>query len=304
MKIIVTGGAGFIGSHLVDALAEQGHEILVIDNLSTGNLRNLAKSKGKYELERFDISSEEQFIVGKYDVMFHLAALPRVQLSLDQPIETNAANVTGTLRMLVLAKKLGVKKFIYASSSSVYGDQEFLPIFENAMANPKNPYALQKFMGELYAKMFSEISGINIFAMRFFNVYGSRMATEGAYKLVFSNWIESIRKGEPMKIFGDGKQTRDFTHVSDVVRALIMAMGYEFPKNKTYYVPLNIGSGEETSVHKLSELFGYPSMHVEAREWEEKRKLANVEAARDMLGWIPQIKIKEGVKLIKEEYDI
>lgn len=300
MKVIVTGGAGFIGSHLVEKLVNDGHQVLVLDNLSTGKKKNLESVEGKYEFMNCTVGVDN-FMSSEADVIFHLAALPRVMLSVEKPYETHTANVIGTLGALELAKKLKVKKFIYASSSSVYGDQEKLPLVESMKANPKNPYALHKYMGELYCRLYQEMYGISTWSMRFFNVYGSRMALKGEYKLVFGNWIESIRKKEKIKIFGDGNQSRDFTHVSDVVEALVFSM---YQENVRLPVVLNVGSGKETTVNRLAELFGFPIEHIEERKFEEKRKVAGIKMIDLSLGWRPKIMIEEGVELLKKEYGL
>lgn len=303
MKIVVTGGAGFIGSHLVESLVNYGHDVHVLDNLSTGTKANLKNIKGQYKFNLIDVSSPDSFqgVTEKVDIVFHLSALPRVQLSIDKPRATHDANVNGTFNMLEFAREKKVKKFIYACSSSVYGDQEQLPLNEDMRPNPLNPYALQKYIGELYCQMYSKIYGLPTMSMRFFNVYGSRMATEGAYKLVFSNWIESIRKGETMKIFGNGHQSRDFTHIQDVVQALVLAMNTELPE-KSYV--FNVGTGVETTINQLSEMFGFNHEHIEARPFEEKRKRADLYWIEKILGYQALISIKSGVERLKQEYEL
>lgn len=312
MKIIVTGGGGFIGSNLVESLLSKGNEVYVIDNFSTGSMNNLyeANRMDGFHLINCDINDLNHWVVTQFkgrlkecDAIVHLAALPRVQLSIDDPVRTHEANVTGTLSVLEFARKLGIKKVIYASSSSVYGDQEQLPLEESMPTNPLNPYAMQKYLGELYCRMYTKVYGLNTCALRFFNVYGKNMALNGAYKLVFMNWIESIKKGEKMKIYGDGNQTRDFTHVSDVVSAIEAALGLEVFE-KPYHIVVNVGAGKETSVLELAKMFGYPYEHVEARAHEEQRKVADFSRTFSLLGWKPQVAVEEGVKQLKKEYGI
>lgn len=303
MKIVVTGGCGFIGSHLVESLVAGGHKVVIIDNLSTGSRKNIEHIEKKYELQVLDLAVPDRIYgtTGKVDCIVHLSALPRVQFSIDSPRSTHDANVNATFNILEFARAKKVKKFIYASSSSVYGDQKELPLREHMRPNPLNPYALQKFIGEAYCRMWSKIYGMHTVSLRFFNVYGSRMATEGAYKLVFANWIESIRKGETMKIFGDGKQTRDFTHVRDVVQAIISAIYLDIPILDPVF---NVGSGVETSILELAKLFGHPYEHVEARSFEEQRKVADLTETQKYLAYVPFISIKTGVEMLKKEYAI
>lgn len=309
MKIIITGGGGFIGSNLVELLLNRGDEVYVVDNFSTGSEKNLFDfmNNQKFHLIKTSILDLNHWVVTqlknqlkKCDAVIHLAALPRVQLSIDDPERTHEANVSGTLSVLEFARKLGIKKVIYASSSSVYGDQQVLPLHEFLKPNPLNPYAYQKHMGEQLCKMYSSVYGLTTFSMRFFNVYGKNMAMNGAYKLVFMNWIESIKKGESMKIYGDGNQTRDFTHVSDVCEALYLATR---SSAKGCHI-LNVGGGTETSILQLAQLFGYPYEFIEARPFEEQRKIADLEHIKFILNWQPKIGINEGVEQLKKEYDI
>lgn len=310
MRYIVTGGAGFIGSNLCEYLVNHGHDVIVLDNFSTGTYENIDHIKDKITIINVDINNlwthtfrEYLKMIKKVDCIVHLAALPRVQLSIDKPLKTHDANVTGTLNILELAHKLGIKKVIYASSSSVYGDQKILPLKEYASPMPLNPYAVQKYIGEVYCEMYTKVYSLNTIALRFFNVYGKNMALNGAYKLVFMNWIESIRKGEKMKIYGDGKQTRDFTHVTDVVKAIVAACDLE-TYNEPYNFVFNVGGGRETSVLELAEMFGYPYEHIEPRAFEEKRKIADLVKIKSILGWQPLTDIEEGVKQLKKEYEI
>lgn len=311
MKYIVTGGAGFIGSNLVEVLLEKGHEVYVVDNFSTGIEENIYVFRNNQNLHvlKTTVNDLNHWVVTQFksrlknaDAIIHLAALPRVQLSIDDPLRTHEANVDGTLNVLEFARKIGIKKVIYASSSSVYGDQEELPLHEDLIPNPLNPYAYQKYMGELLCRMYAKVYGLNTYSLRFFNVYGKNMSMNGAYKLVFMNWIESIKNGESMKIYGDGLQTRDFTHVSDVCSAItLIAEKQETEKgiNRIY----NVGGGSETSVIELAKLFEYPYEHVEARPFEEQRKIADLTEIKK-IGWEPKIGVNDGVNQLKKEYDI
>lgn len=298
-KVIVTGGAGFIGSHLVDALVDLGHQVIVIDNFSTGKIENLKKSKNKIKILRRSLSLEGHLFKKIPDLLtgtsfiYHLAALPRIERSIVDPIGTHNANVNGTLTALELAKKLKVKRFIYTSSSSVYGNQEILPLKESLDPNPQNPYAVQKLLGEYYCKLYANLYNLPLVVLRLFNVYGPRMLSKGSYKLVFTKWLGQITKKEPLSIFGSGKQTRDFTYISDVVDGLTKGMNVD---NKIAYEVINLGYGRQIEVNYLAELFNHPTEYLPGREYEEKFKQADISKAKKILGWAPKVSIEEGVQ--------
>lgn len=209
-KIICTGGAGFIGSHLVDKLIDLGHKVAVLDNLSTGKLENL-NPKAK-----FTKGSINDNYIYNADYVFHLAAIPRVPYSVKYPEETHETNIDGTLKVLLGARKSKVKKVIFASSSSVYGDQE-LPLRENMISHPVSPYAFHKLVGEGYMRLFNEVYGLPTVSLRFFNVYGLRADPNSEYSLVIAKFLKLKKEGKPLPIYGDGEQTRDFTYVDDLV---------------------------------------------------------------------------------------
>lgn len=297
-KIIVTGGAGFIGSHLVEHLVDLGKEVIVLDNFSTGAVKNLASCVKKITLINCDLADYRKlfFWARKFvdiDYFFHLAALPRMGRSVDFPVQTHHANVTATLCSLELAKRLGVRKFIYTSSSSVYGVQKKLPITEDQSPNPQNPYAVQKLAGELYCSNYSKVFGLPVIVFRLFNVYGPRMQGKGGYGLVFSVWAEQKRRGFPLTIYGDGRQTRDFTHVSDVVGGLVAGMAY---KKRTPFEIFNLGAGRGVTINHLAGLFGHPVVYCPARRNEERFKEADITRAKRFLGWEPRVKIEEGAR--------
>lgn len=311
MKIIVTGGAGFVGSHLCEALVERGDEVTVIDNLSTGKLSNLSTVSGKFYLWKTDIAYELRDIgdleslnnIAKLEgteIIIHLAALPRIGRSVDNPIETHNANVNGTLNILQLARELKVKKFIFGSSSSVYGTQTILPLYENLSPNPESPYATQKLIGEEYCKIYKKVYGLNTLILRFFNVYGARMPQEGAYKLVMPIWLEQMKKGQKLTIYGDGEQTRDFTYIDDVVKGIIASIG------KDSDLPINLCTNVETSINELAELFLKGTKlvveYVKNPRKEEKRKVGSNTRANEILGWKPYVSIVEGIERLKNEY--
>ena len=276
-KVVVTGGSGFIGSNLIAELERQNYEVENIDLVVGRDIRKLDQIK-------------PLFVGAKY--VFHLAALPRVQYSIEHPVETNETNVIGTLNVLLAAKEAGVAKVIYSASSSAYGDQEIMPLVETLPAKPKSPYGLQKYIGEMYARVFSEVYNLPTVSLRYFNVYGPGQNPDGAYALVIGKFIKQKKEGQPLTITGDGEQTRDFTHVRDVVRANILAA--ESDKVGKGEV-LNIGAGRNFSVNKIAELVGGEKEYLPAR-LEPKHTLADNRLAKELLGWEPQVKLEDGIK--------
>jgi len=296
-KILISGGAGFIGSHLVDALIEKGHEVLVIDNLSTGKKENLNPKAKFFNLDLRDFEKIKPIFEG-VDFVFHLAALPRVPLSVARPRETNEINITATLNALVAAKDAKVKRFIYSSSSSVYGTGNDLPLEENMTASPISPYALQKYVGELYCRIFSsDLYNLPTVSLRYFNVYGLRQPEEGSYVPVIGLFLTQKKKGLPLTITEDGKQTRDFTHVSDVVNANILAMESDRVGRGE---AINIGAGENCTVNKIAELIGGETKYIPARPGDIRDTLADISLAKELLGWEPKITLEQGVKELKD----
>ena len=301
MRCIVTGGAGFIGSNLVDKLIDDGHEVIIFDNYSTGKKENV-NPKAKFFL--VDISHQPSFehktmkdIMSGVDVVFHLAAKARVQPSIENPIEYHNTNVNGTLNMLDACRRYGVKRFIFSSSSSVYGDVEQLPTPEEHELNPMSPYALHKLQGEQYCKLFSELYDLETVCLRYFNVYGERQNTEGAYCLVMGIFAGQLLKGEPMTINGDGENRRDFTYVGDVVDANIRCMDYPLELNGDVF---NIGNGDNRSVNQIATMMGGSRMHIEP-VIEPKETLANNSKAKRVLGWETTTKIEDWIKTYKEK---
>ena len=303
MRAIVTGGAGFIGSNLVDRLIDDGHEVIIFDNYSTGKKENI-NPKAKFFL--VDISHQPSFthptmkdIMTGVDVVFHLAAKARVQPSIDEPVDFHNTNVNGTLNMLDACRRYGVKRFVFSSSSSVYGDvrEEDLPTSEDKDLNPMSPYALHKLQGEQYCKLFSELYGLETVSLRYFNVYGERQATEGAYCLVMGIFAKQLLQGKPMTINGDGEQRRDFTYVGDVVEANVKCATID--KNWSGDV-INIGNGEGYSVNKVAELLGGDKVH-NPPVIEPKMTKADNSKARKLLSWKPTQDFEEWVRGWKEE---
>lgn len=295
-KCLVTGGAGFIGSNLVDALIKKGHEVSVIDNLSTGKRENLNDKAVFFEEDLLNFEKIKSFF-GGVDYVFHEAALPRIPLSIERPIETNDINIKATLHVLLAARDARVKRVIYASSSSALGGNAVLPMKEDGLCNPLNPYALQKYVGELYCKIATAIYGLPTISLRYFNVYGPRQPREGAYSPVIGVFLTQKKAGQPMTITGDGEQMRDFTHVFDVARANILGM--ESDKVGKGEV-INIGAGENHSVNEIAEMIGGESAHIAARPGEMRDTLADTSRARELLGWQPQIKLQDGIRQLLE----
>ncbi len=296
MKCLVTGGCGFIGSNLVDALVDDGHEVVVIDNLSTGKIENLNSKAELHELDIRDLDGIRPLFYG-VNYVFHFAAFPRVQPSIENPILANDINLNGTLNVLKAAQEAYVDKFIYSASSSAYGDQTVMPLVETMEAHPLSPYGLQKYVGELYCRLFYEVYGLPTVSLRYFNVYGKRQALEGAYCLVMGIFVQQRLNGDPMTIVGDGEQRRDFTSVVDVVRANILAM--ESDKVGKGEV-LNIGNGDNYSVNELAKMIGGPTVAIPARI-EPTETLADNLLAKQLLGWKPTVKLPEWLKEYKKE---
>ena len=280
-KVVVTGGAGFIGTHLCEALRKEGYEAVSVDIKTGDDVRDTEKMRTMFAGAEF---------------VFHLAALPRVQYSIEHPQETHDTNVNGTLSALMAAQDAGVKKFIYSASSSAYGDQTVMPLTEDMETHPISPYALQKHIGELYCRLWSEVYGLPTVSLRYFNVYGPGASAEGAYALVIAKFLQQRTEGKPLTITGDGTQTRDFTHVRDVVQANLLAA--ESPSVGHGEV-INIGAGKNASVNTIAELIGGSVEHVTSR-LEPHDTLADNTLAKKLLGWEPQVTLEEGIAELKK----
>jgi len=291
-KVIITGGAGFIGSHLANELVGKGYEVHVVDNLYSGKRKDSLGEKVIFHKEDVRDYSALEKIFEHAVYVFHLAALPRVQYSIEHPGETNEVNVSGTLNVLKAAHKNKIKKVIYSASSSAYGDQPTLPLKEDMSADPKSPYGLQKYIGECYCRVFSDVYGLPTVSLRYFNVYGPGQDPNGAYALVIGKFLKQKKEGKPITITGDGEQTRDFTHISDVVCANILAAE---SSNVGKGEVINIGAGNNVSINRIAELIGGAIEHVEARI-EPKHTCADTARALKLLGWTPTVSIEEGIK--------
>ena len=299
-KCLVIGGAGFIGSNLVDKLIEEGHEVIVIDDLSTGIEENI---NPKADFQRYDISYKNNHILYGWknlwkdiEIIFYLAAKARVQPSIEEPLLYHDKNVNSLLKVLEECRKHKIKRFVYSSSSSVYGDTDILPTTEEAPLNPKSPYALQKLIGEQYCKLYSKIYGIETVCLRYFNVYGERQLLKGAYALVMGIFAQQRLDGKPMTIRGDGKQRRDFTYVGDVVDANIKA---GFSRIVWSGDTFNIGNGDNRSVNQLADMIGGDRVNIDP-VIEPRETLEDNGKANKILGWKPTVKIENWVKKWKK----
>ncbi|MGC2492899.1 NAD-dependent epimerase/dehydratase family protein [Candidatus Binatus sp.] len=290
--VLVTGGAGFIGSHLVDALVGAGLRVRVIDNFATSTRQYLNRAAELVEADIRDASSIGDAFEG-VETVFHVAALPRIPLSIAKPVETHMTNVVGTLNVLIAARDRKVRRVVFSGSSSVYGEQAKMPLVETMTPNPLNPYALQKYVGEQYARMFHRLFAMQTITLRYFGVYGPRMPSEGSYVLAVAAFLKARREGRPLEIFGDGEQTRDFTNVSDVVSANMLAMDCEiaFADGRA----VNIGRGENVSVNRIAAMIGGPTIHREGRAGDMRDTLADRTEAERVLGWRPKVSIEEGI---------
>ena len=300
-KAIVTGGAGFIGSNLVDKLVNKGIQVSVIDDFSTGKIENTNKLVyyWKQDLGKVDIKELTQFMKG-VDVVFHTAAKARVQPSIDDPLSFNKSNVDGTLNVLWAAYKAGVKRVIYSASSSAYGNATKFPTPEDHSTNPLSPYGLQKYIGEQYCKMFSEVYGLDTVSLRYFNVYGERMLLEGAYCLVLGIFAKQLLENKPMTINNNGDQRRDFTYVGDIVNANILAATKVEQFNGEVF---NIGNGKNYSINEVANIFGGKTTKGK-NVLEPFQTLADNNKANLVFGWQPKGNLKKWIINYKKELGI
>ena len=302
MKYIVTGGAGFIGSNLVDLLIDEGHEVHIIDNFSSGKKENCNEKAKYFELDISDSNNYEDLkkILLGFDGVFHLAALPRVQESIDNPLHFEKNNTLGTINILKACADSNVKRLVYSASSSAYGNTNQLPSKEKDPIDPISPYAMQKYYGEVACRMFANVYGVETVSLRYFNVYGERQSLEGAYALVMCVFARQRLNNEPLTIRGDGEQKRDFTHVYDIAKANYLAMNSnKVGKGEV----INIGNSDNRSVNEIARLIGGPTIHVEPVT-EPRETLADNTKAKNLLGWSPTINIEDWVPKYKKDLGI
>jgi UDP-glucose 4-epimerase len=297
LKSIVTGGAGFIGSHLVDGLLDLGHEVVVLDNFSTGRKENLDHVKDQIKLVKCDLSNKGDWIkeFKNVDWVFHLASLADIVPSIQNPESYFRSNVDATFYVLEAARHNNIKRFVYSASSSCYGIPEKYPTPEESDIQPQYPYALAKRMGEELVEHWAQLYKLPAISLRFFNVYGTRSRTSGTYGAVFGVFLAQKLAGKPYTVVGDGNQTRDFTYVTDIVSALIAAA--ESTKTNKIY---NVGSDTTVSVNKIVELLGGDKVNIPKRPGEPDCTYADITKIKDELGWRPTISIEEGVENILE----
>ncbi len=299
MRVLVTGGAGFIGSHLVEALVRRGHRVRVLDNLSSGNLDNLKSVRRRIEFVQGDIRDEKKLrkALRGVEVVFHQAALRSVPKSVKHPIEYHEVNATATLSLLQLALESGVRRVVYASSSSVYGEVP-LPQREEGPVRPQSPYAASKLSGEIYCAMMTRLTGLETVALRYFNVFGPRQSLENEYAVAIPRFITCLLTARPCPIHGDGKQTRDFTYVENVVLANLKAASVPLASGEVF----NVGCGEHHSVLQLAQRLGRETgvnlapIHTPPRPGDAPHSWAHTAKARRILGFQARVPFPEGLR--------
>jgi UDP-glucose 4-epimerase len=301
MRALVTGGAGFIGSHLTALLVNEGHEVTVLDNLATGRVENLADIRDRLRLVKADVSDFDLIRphFDGVDWVFHLAALADIVPSIQHPLEYHRANVDGTVAVVEASRQAGVARFLYAASASCYGIAEQQPTPETAPPQPQYPYALSKYLGEQITLHWGRVYDLPVVSLRLFNVYGPRSRTTGAYGAVFGVFLAQKLAGKPYTVVGDGTQTRDFTFVTDVARAFLMAAASD-----TRQEIFNVGTGKPQSVNRLVELLGGQVVHVPKRPGEPDRTAADITRIQERLGWEPKISFDTGVATMLEHIDL
>lgn len=298
-KVIVTGGAGFIGSHIVDMLVDLSFDVHVLDNMSFGEESNI---NSKATLHKIDIRNFNELneVFRGVSYVFHEAALPQVQYSLENPIVTHDINVTGLLNVLEASRLNGVKRVIFAASSAAYGDQATLPYTEDMEAMPLSPYGAHKYIGEVYAKLYSKVYNLETVCLRYFNVYGPRQSVGGSYPSVVAKFVDLLKNGKALTVTGDGEQKRSFVYVTDIAHANILAMKSQNVGNGEV---INIGTNESYSVNKIAELIGGEVVFIEKRI-EPRATSADIRKAKELLDWEPSVNIEEGILELKKYNNI
>ena len=298
--VLVSGGAGFIGSHLVHELLTQGKRVRVVDNLATGNRERLRDVEGAIEFVEGDLADPAvcEAALCDIDCVLHQAAVPSVQRSLKNPVETNIANVTSTLNLLEGCRKRGVRRFVYASSSSAYGDTPVLPKREDMPPNPLSPYALQKFVGERYSQLYFRLYNLETVSLRYFNVFGPSQDPNSEYSAVIPKFVSRMRRGEPLVVYGDGEQSRDFTYIDNVVEANLLALRAPHAAGSV----INVGCGERTTLNQLikslEEILQMRAVveYQAPRPGDVRDSLADIGVAQKLLGYQPRVGVEEGLR--------
>jgi UDP-glucose 4-epimerase len=301
-KVLVTGGAGFIGSHLTEALLQEGRHVRVLDNFSTGKRENLIFGKEYLPLEIMEGDIRKPAICQEamkgIEYVFHQAALPSVQRSVEDPLVSNSVNVEGTLNILSAAREGGVKRVIYASSSSIYGDTPTLPKREGMPPNPLSPYALQKYAGEQYCRLFYQLYGLETISLRYFNIFGPKQDPNSIYSAVIPRFIHALIHNQPPTVFGDGEQSRDFTYIENVVLANLLAMSVDHVHGDV----INVACGERISLNHLLDVLKkildskILPVYEEAREGDVKHSLADISQGKKVLNYEPKVDIEMGLR--------
>jgi nucleoside-diphosphate-sugar epimerase len=297
--VVVTGGAGFIGSHLVTTLVERGYQVRVLDNLSTGKAENLAKVSDQINFVQGSIEDEQlcRQVCDGARYVWHLAALGSVPRSLRDPMASNRANVVGTLAVLWAARQQGCERVVFASSSSVYGRNGAIPQKISDTPSPASPYAVTKLTGEMYMRVFYECYGLETVSLRYFNVYGSHQDPESPYAAVIPSFIRSLQAGQPAHIDGDGEQSRDFTYIEDCIQATIKAMTAPAVAGRIF----NVACNEQTSINKLYDVIArllqtdLRPVHIDPRPGDIKHSRADISSTIADLGFEPQFSLEEGL---------
>ena len=300
MKIMVTGGAGFIGSHIVEELLRRGERVRVLDDFSTGRRENLSPFLGRIELIEGDLRDPSTLrrAVQGVDFVLHQAAIASVQRSVDDPLETHAVNATGTLNLLVAAQEAGVRRVVFASSSAVYGDSPTLLKQESMLPRPKSPYAVSKVSGEHYCRSFVEVYGLETVCLRYFNIFGPRQDPRSEYAAVIPRFITAMHRGEAPTVYGDGHQSRDFTYVSNVVQANLLAATAPDVAGQVF----NVACGERYTlldlIAILSDILGIAvaPAHTAPRPGDVRHSVADVTAAREALGYRVKEDFEQGLR--------
>ena len=301
-EVLVTGGAGFIGSNLTEALLQREHFVRILDDFSTGKRENLIFDKAYPSLEIIegdirDLNTCQKAVQG-VEYVFHQGALPSVQLSVEDPGTSNAVNVGGTLNILLAAREKGVKRVMYAASSSIYGDTPALPKHEEMPPHPLSPYALQKYIGEQYCRLFYQLYGLETVSLRYFNIFGPKQDPNSLYSAVIPKFIDALVQGRPPIIFGDGEQSRDFTYIENVVQANLLAMSAEHLHGEA----INIACGKRISLNQLfnvlREILGSKQapIYQEPRMGDVKHSLADIRKGKEIINYEPKVGIETGLK--------
>ena len=301
MNVIVTGGAGFIGSHMVEFLLDKGFDVIAIDDMSNGQIDNveLFKDNPHYKFHKIDLSKEfDDRIFKNMDYLFHMAALADIVPSIDEPFKYHNANVNGTIRVLEACRKYKIKKLVYSASSSCYGIPDDYPTSETAEIRPQYPYAFTKYIAEQYVMFWNKLYNLPVASLRYFNVFGTRAKTNDAYGAVFKVFLKQKLENVPLTIVGGGTQTRDFIYVTDVVRANLVAAESDINGEI-----INIGTGKPQSINYLAKLISDKVIHIPKRPGEPDSTHADITKAKKLLEWKPEISFEKGVKIMLENIE-